>query len=168
MHINFVIVLIAALVPMLIGFIWYNPKVLGNAWMNAAEVSPDKMKGANMAVIFGLSFLFSFLLAFEMQFLVIHQFSVYSMLNHYIDVRNPQYSVDVVNYVNDMMVKYGDEFRTFRHGALHGTIAGILLVLPVIGINALFERKSFKYIAINVGYWIISMALMGGLICAYP
>jgi hypothetical protein len=31
----------------------------------------------------------------------------------------------------------------------------------------LFERKGFRYIAINGGYWIISMALMGGIICAF-
>ena len=168
MHINFLIVLVAALVPMLMGFIWYNPKVLGNAWMKAAEVTQEKMKGANMAVIFIMAFVFSFLLAFEMQFLVIHQFSVYSMLNHYIDPANPNYSVDVVNYLKEMMDKYGNEFRTFKHGALHGTIAGFLIALPIMGTNALFERKGFKYIAINAGFWIINLALMGGIICAFP
>jgi hypothetical protein len=136
--------------------------------MKAAEVSEEKMKGANMAVIFILAFVFSFLLAFEMQFVVIHQFHVYSILNHYIDPHNASYSEDVVNYLKEMMDKYGNEFRTFKHGALHGTIAGFLLVLPVLGINALFERKGFKYIAINVGFWIINLAIMGGIICAFP
>lgn len=161
-------VLVAALVPMIMGFIWYNPKVLGTAWMKAAEVSEEKMKGANMAVIFIMAFVFSFLLAFEMQFVVIHQWSVYSLLNHYIDPASRQYSIDVVNYLKEMMDKYGNEFRTFKHGALHGTIAGFLLVLPVLGTNALFERKGFKYIAINVGYWIVNLAIMGGIICAFP
>lgn len=103
MHINFIIVLIAALVPMIIGFIYYNPKTLGAAWMKAAEVSEEKMKGANMLVIFGVSLLLSFLLAFELQFLAIHQFSVYSMLNHYIDPHQANYSEDVVKYLADMM-----------------------------------------------------------------
>jgi hypothetical protein len=31
MDINFLAVLVASLVPMAIGFIWYNPKVLGTA-----------------------------------------------------------------------------------------------------------------------------------------
>ena len=47
------------------------------------------------------------------------------------------------------MADYGDAFRTFKHGALHGTIAGIFIALPIIGTNALFERKSAKYIFIN-------------------
>ena len=168
MHLNFPMILVAALVPMIMGFIWYNPKVLGTAWMKAADVSQEKMKGANMAVIFILAFVFSFLLAFEMQFVVIHQFHVYSMLNHFLDTNNPSYSPDVVNYVKDMMDKYGNEFRTFKHGALHGTIAALLLVLPVMGTNALFERKGFKYIAINMGFWIINLAIMGGIVCAFP
>jgi hypothetical protein len=42
---------------------------------------------------------------------------------------------------------------------------GLLIVLPIMGTNALFERKSFKYVLINVGYWTISLALMGGILC---
>jgi hypothetical protein len=46
--------LVAALVPMLIGFIWYNPKVLGNVWMKAADMTDEKVKGGNVPVIFGV------------------------------------------------------------------------------------------------------------------
>lgn len=66
------------------------------------------------------------------------------------------------------MDKYGNNFRTFKHGAFHGTIGGFFFATPVLCINALFERKSFIYIAINAGYWIITLALMGGVICAFP
>jgi len=61
----------------------------------------------------------------------------------------------------------GNSYRTFKHGAFHGTIAGIVLALPVISVGAMFERRGFKYIAIHAGYWIVSMALMGGIVCAY-
>ena len=161
---NFLILLLAALVPMVMGFIWYNPKVLGTAWMNASGVTQDKMKGANMPVIFGVSFLLSFLLAFAIQFIVIHQWGVFSC------VATPentgpasQLGMDFANF----MGKYGHNFRTFKHGAFHGTLAGITIALPILGTNALFERKGFKYIMINVGYWTITMALMGGIICQF-
>ena len=65
MNVNFLAVLVAALVPMLVGFIWYNPKVLGNAWMQACGLTEEKMKGANMAVVFGVSLILSFLLSFS-------------------------------------------------------------------------------------------------------
>lgn len=165
MHINFLVLLIAAVVPMIVGFIWYNPKTLGTAWMKAAEVSEDKMKGANMALIFVLSFVFAYLLAMAEQFMVIHQYHVYSIFQGDPTMSDPNSATSLM--INDFMAKYGNNFRTFKHGALHGTIAGLFVALPIIGTNALFERKSFKYIFINAGYWTITLALMGGVICAF-
>lgn len=65
------------------------------------------------------------------------------------------------------MDDYGNAFRTFKHGVIHGIIAGIFVALPIIGTNALFERKGAKYILINTGYWIVTLAIMGGIICAW-
>ena len=31
----------------------------------------------------------------------------------------------------------------------------------------MYERKSLKYIAINSGYWILTWAIMGGIISAW-
>lgn len=67
----------------------------------------------------------------------------------------------------NLMENYGDNFRTFKHGAFHGTIISLLLVLPVLATNALFERKGFKYIAINWGYWAVTLTLMGGTVCQF-
>jgi len=61
----------------------------------------------------------------------------------------------------------GSPFMTFKHGALHGSMLGLLVAMPVFATNALFEQKSFKYVAINAGYWIVTMALMGGIINAW-
>lgn len=165
MNINFVVVLVAALIPLVVGFIWYNPKTFGNAWMKAADISEEKMKGANMIGIFALTFLLSFFLAMAMQFMVIHQWHIYSILANEADLKNPDSELSL--WVKDFMTKYGSNFRTFKHGAFHGTIAGFMVALPILGINALFERKGFKYIAINAGFWIVCMALMGGILCAY-
>ena len=165
MHPNFLILLLAALVPMVMGFIWYNPKVMGTAWMNATGLTDEKMKGANMPVIFGVSFLLSFFLAFGLQFIVIHQWGVASALSTDPSITDP--TSELGGYFANFMAKYGNNFRTFKHGALHGTMTGILMALPILGTNALFERKGFKYIMINVGYWTITMALMGGIICQF-
>lgn len=165
---NFLIILLAALIPMVTGFIWYNPNVLGKAWMEAAEVTEDKMKGANMAVVFGVSFLLSFVLAFSIQFMVIHQWSIYSIFAGAEDqaaMMDPNSEQSL--YLKNFMEKYGNHFRTFKHGAFHGTLFGLTVVLSILGTNALFERKGFKYIAINVGYWMLTIALMGGVICAF-
>ena len=166
MDINFLAVLVAALVPMVIGFIWYNPKVLGNAWMQAAGLNEEKLKGANMAVIFGVSFVLSFLLAFFIQPMVIHQFHVASVFYDYQeqlkDITSPEGSL--YKQVLDLV---GNGHRTFGHGMLHGVMGGLFVVMPIIATGSMFERKSFKYIAINAGYWIICMGIMGGIVSAW-
>jgi len=166
MHINFLAVLVAALVPMIMGFIWYNPKVLGNAWMQAAGLNEEKLKGSNMAVIFGVSFVLSFLLAFFIQPMVIHQFHVASVFYDYQeqikDVTSPEGSL--YKQVLDLV---GNGHRTFGHGMLHGVMGGLFVAMPIIATGSMFERKGFKYIAINAGYWIICMGIMGGIVSAW-
>lgn len=161
---NFLAVLVAALVPMIMGFIWYNPKTLGGAWQKEAGISDDKMKGANMALVFGVSFVLSFLLAFSLQFMVIHQYHFGSMLFK-TTFEDPNTEIGAM--YSTIMEQFGSSYRTFKHGALHGTISGLFVATPIMATNALFERKSFKYIAINCGYWIICMAIMGGILSAW-
>lgn len=161
MQMNWTILLLTAIIPMVMGFIWYNPKVFGKSRMNATGLTEDKMKGANMALIFTLSYIFSFMFAMYLYAgVVIHQNHIYSIF------ANDQ-STEATAYVKDFMDKYGNNFRTFKHGAFHGVLLGLLLILPVVATNAMFERRGFKYIAINVGYWTVCAALMGGMICAY-
>lgn len=166
MNINFLAVLVAALVPMVMGFIWYNPKTLGGAWMKEAGVTEETMKGANMAVIFGVSFVLSFLLAFFIQPMVIHQFHVASVFYDYReqikDVATPEGAL-----FKQVMDLVGMGHRTFGHGVLHGVMGGLFVAMPIIATNAMFERKSFKYIAISAGFWIINMGIMGGIVSAW-
>jgi hypothetical protein len=134
--------------------------------MKATGVTPESAKGANMPLIFGLTYLFSFMLAMAMNFLVIHQFHVMSIMMH-----EPGFGTDPNSeasiYFSNFMAHHGTSFRSFGHGAVHGFLSSLFIVLPVVAINALFEMKSFKYIAINVGFFVVSMILMGGIICQF-
>lgn len=166
MEFNFLIIPLAAIIPLLVGMVWYNPKVFGTAWMKSTGLTEEQLRsGANMAKIFGLTYLFSLMVAFGLSSMVIHQMHMYSIFANEPGMADKTSEVSI--YFNDFMSKYGGVFRTFKHGAFHGTLAGILLALPIIGVPALFERKSAKYIFINAGFWIVSMALMGGVICQF-
>lgn len=155
----FVTSLIAGLIPLLVGFIWYNPKVFGNAWMKAAGLTEESMKGANMALIFGLTYVFSVMLSFFMLTIVRHEMGMFSFINGA--------STEVADMAKAILVAVGDRYSTFKHGALHGTITSVFFVLPVLGINALFERKGAKYIFVNLGYWVVTLALVGGVMCQF-
>ena len=163
---NFIAILVASVVPLIVGFIWYNPKVFGTVWMNESGVTEEKMKNANMARIFILSFVFSFLFAMGATQLVIHQNHFHSVL-----MEEPGYEEtgsELQNYVDDyFMDKYGNNFRTFKHGMAHGFFSGIFILLPIIAINALFERKSWKYILINLGYWVVTLIIVGGIVAGW-
>ncbi len=159
MEINFLAILVAAVSALVVGFVWYNPKVFGTAWMKAADMTDEKIKGANMGKIFAMAFIFAILLAMSMLTLTIHQTGAMGMVGGDIENALPSYSA--------FMADYGVAHRTFGHGALHGFFAAIFIVLPVLGTNALFERKGAKYILINSGYWMVVMAIMGAIICGW-
>lgn len=161
MEFNFLAVLVAALVPMVLGFIWYGPMLFQKAWMRESGMTEEKMKGSNMGVIFGLSFVLALLLAFFVQFLAIHQTGVLSLIG------GDPTAEGVLPSFQAFMDDYGSDFRTFKHGVLHGAIAGIFFVFPIMATNGMFERKSWKLTFINVGYWTLALALMGGIVCAW-
>ena len=58
MEINWIAIAVSALIPLVIGAIWYNPKVLGKAWMQASGVTEEQVQSGNMLVIFGLTYVF--------------------------------------------------------------------------------------------------------------
>ncbi len=165
-EINFLAVLLSALIPLLVGVIYYHPKVFGTIWMKSAGVSPDAQKKANMIIVFSKMILVSIPLAFLMQFLVIHQFHFFSMLAN--DPSIATLGSPLNTFFTETMSKYGMEFRTFKHGVFHGAFSGLLLALPIITINSLFENKNWKYILVHTFYWIIVLGLMGGVISAFP
>ncbi|APY10973.1 hypothetical protein BWZ22_06835 [Seonamhaeicola sp. S2-3] len=156
---NFPAIIVAAVSALVVGFIWYNPKVFGTAWMKAADMTEEKIQGANMAKIFGLALFFAFLLSTALPGIVIHQMGALSLVGGDPSTALPSYDA--------FMADYADAFRTFKHGVLHGALSGVFIALPILGTNALFERKSAKYIFINSGYWIVTLAIMGGIICAW-
>jgi len=134
MSINWLSVLIAALIPMVMGFIYYSPKVLGNVWMNSIGLKPEDAKKSNMVILFGVSFLMSLLLS---QFIL--------------------YNVD--GPCQDM-----PQFDSFKHGAFHGLLLSTMVAAPVMITNGLFELRKWKTMLINVVYWVICMVLMGGIL----
>jgi hypothetical protein len=161
MEFNYLAVLVAAVVPMVVGFLWYNPKLFGNVWMREAGMTEEKMRSVNMGVIFGVSFVLAILLSFFTQVLTIHQMGAIGMIGGDPALEGVLPSFQA--FIDD----YGNTFRTYRHGALHGFMAGIFIVLPIIGINGMFERQSWKHILINVGYWTVTLTIMGAIVCGW-
>ncbi|MCB9313057.1 MAG: DUF1761 domain-containing protein, partial [Lewinellaceae bacterium] len=117
METNWIALLVAAVIPLVIGGLWYHPKVMGTAWMKASGITEEQIRSGNMAKIFGLTFLFSLMLATFMNVLVIHQYAINSILVNEPGFGDPNSEVGM--YIADFMARYGTNFRTFSHGATH-------------------------------------------------
>jgi hypothetical protein len=163
---NWIAILPTCLIPLLIGFIYYHPKVLGNTWMKIAGMNEESMKNANMGKIFGFTLLFGVLLSVFILPTVLHAMHAFSLISPAgggpADPNSPGFQD-----AQAFLAKYGGNFRTFKHGVLHGVLSALMGIWPTLGIVSLFERKGWKYTAIHLGYWVITLGLMGGVICAY-
>ena len=65
-RLNWLAVIVAAFSNFLIGGLWYSPILFGKGWMNENKFSDDDLKRGNLPKIFVLTFLFSFVMAFNL------------------------------------------------------------------------------------------------------
>ena len=123
-EVNYFAVIAAAVATFVLGALWYSPALFGKAWQREAGVSEAQMKNANMAMIFGLTFVLSLIAAW-----------VFAL---FLGPRPP------------MSLGLGAGFS-----------AGLCWVAASLGINYLFERKSFKLWLINGGYHTLQFTIIG-------
>jgi hypothetical protein len=160
MQFNWWLFFVTALIPLVVGFVWYSPKVFGNSWMKINGFTEDDLKGQNMLKVFLITYFLGLLFSTAAMVMTIHQMGYTSI---FADDNTPETAA----MIQDFLAKYGHKYRSFGHGAVHATIFTLFLILPVIAINAMFERRGWKYIAIHTGYWLVTFILIGGIICAY-
>jgi len=161
---NWYMFFIVALIPTLVGMVYYNKNVMGNTWMKVNGFTEDSIKAnnVNMPILMISSYLLAVLASFFLSSIVIHQGAFFSLM--YPEALESGSEAQAL--INDMMTKYGDRHRGFAHGAIHGGMVSVFFILPIIAINALFEMRGWKYILIHFFYWLISLVLMGGVLCA--
>ena len=109
-----------------VGAIWYGV-MFGKKWQKAAGLSDEDLVGGNMALIFGLTFLFEMLIAMVLWHLIVR--------------------TDAAPHVVMMMAM--------------GFAVGIMI--PAVGINYLYQRKSLTLFAIDSAHFVLGMAAMGGV-----
>ena len=62
-EVNYLAVLAAAVATFALRGLWYSPALFGKAWQREAGVTEEKMKSANMPLIFGLTFVLALIAA---------------------------------------------------------------------------------------------------------
>lgn len=162
MH-HLIVLLVAALVPLVVGAAWYSPMLFAKPWMAAVGITPEQQRQGNMLLnMLGL-YVLSILVASGLQFMVIHQWHMASILMNEPGFKNR--TGDTFMMYQNFMHTYGSRFRSYRHGAFHGTLAAFAFALPLIGSSAIFEKRGIKYVLITFGFWLINFIIMGAIIC---
>lgn len=154
-----------ALIPLAVGFVYYGPMGFHKTWQKEAGLSDEQIAGGNMGKIFGLSLLYSFLVACFVPIFTIHQtalsgmFGTSAMDQWMVQGSELMTKLDEINALTGLY----EHHLHFGHGAFHGLLFSLFFVGPIFWVNGLFERKSWKYMLIHTGYWAICLALMGGV-----
>lgn len=125
-EINLLAVALGAGAFFVVGALWYGV-LFGRAWQRAAGLSDEAIKGGNMALIFGLTFLFELLIALT----VWHSIARGAASDRGV-----------------MMMAVG---------------FGAAIMVPAIGINYLYLRKTLTHFLIDTGHIVVGMAAMGAV-----
>lgn len=160
---NFWLFFIVGLIPLIVGALYYSEALLGKKWMQLNGFTAEFLKEGNPIVLFGTTYLLSVLVAFAFSGVVVHQTSFFQSMMPDVMVEGSSAQA----HFEELMALYGNNYRNLKHGAIHGLLFSVLFVLPLIAINALFERKKWSYIFIHFGYWLITLTLMGAVMSAY-
>ena len=143
---NFAAIAVATLIPMIMGFLYYHPAVLGKLWMKANGFTPESIGKGPKPILYLLALVASFFLA---NFL-------WSNVTGTGGVEQSQ-----------VVAPDGHSYVTFGHGVVHGIIFAITVLFPIFATMAIFEKRSFLWAFVNWGYWALTVILMCGLLSAW-
>lgn len=159
---NWLIIPIAAFLPLILGFVWYHPQVLGT---KLAQITGEPLVQNRSFGKMALIYLFSIVLAYILTLMSVHQSAIFQLffMDPELANANSEYNV----FINDFLAKYGDRHRSFGHGVVHGAEAGLMFGLAFFGITTLMQNKPLKLIWIHLVFWILCCGLMAGVTCAF-
>ncbi len=137
--VNYLAILVGAIVNMAIGFIWYGP-LFGKKWMELSKMDEKKMKqmgGANPMQAYVVAFIGALLLVgvFAHTFVFVHAFF------------NGERLMDALQTAFWIWLGF---------------------IVPV-GLNSVvFDSKPFKLFLLHTGYYLVTLLAVGAVIAMMP
>lgn len=130
--INYLMILVAGIVNMAIGFLWYSPMLFEKPWMKLTGLTREKMKSSmkDLPKIMITSFIASLVMAFCLRHSVVYG--------------------GAYNGVSGVPL-----------GLMTGFFTWLGFIMPVQLTNVLFERLPFKLFLIHTGYHLVAILAMG-------
>ncbi len=157
---NWLLLSLTSLVPIIVAYLWFNPSVYNRIFKgwNLSQFN-IRWTPSSICILLVLGFMYSITLSYQ----VIHQLHFQSLLMNEVGFMNQEGSAykDLV-YIFEL---YGKNFRSFRHGAFHGLLNSIFIVLPILIYGRFASGSSWYSVFFQWLFWAICGVTMGGLIC---
>ena len=136
-NVNLLAVLVAAIVMMVLGFVWYSQFAFGKMWMgemgmSAKSMADKKKMKQNMPVTFGIMFIGTLVMAY--------------VLAH------------IVSYT---------QAKTVLEGAQAGFWVWLGFVAPTMLSAVLFSGKSVKLYIIDTAHVLVGLLVMGAILAVW-
>lgn len=130
--VNVLAVLVAAVLNMVAGALWYSPLLFARQWVALSGVSEERMREVAGIRAYGLLFAASLVMAFVLAQIVI-----------------------------------ATQSKTIFDGLQAGFLVWLGFVATTSGANYLFEGRPRRLFAINTGYALVALMLMGALLAVW-
>lgn len=131
-EVNYLAILVAGVVSMAVGFLWYGPMLFGKPWMKLMGHTEEGMKKAQKEM--GKTYAISFALTLIMAYVLFHVMTLSENFFHY---------------------------GRLETGCITAFWMWFGFVMPVQATDTLFGGKRKKLVAINAGYQLVSLLAMG-------
>jgi hypothetical protein len=130
--VNFIAVLLAAIIATVLGFLWYSPMVLGKPWMKEKGLTAEKLKKdqKEMGKYYALSFVMSLITAY--------------VLAHVMGLSE--------NFFN---------YPALQTGLTTAFWMWLGFVMPTQLTAAIFGDKNWKLFGIDTGYQLVALIGIG-------
>lgn len=131
-EVNYISILVAGIVSMVLGFLWYGPFVLGKVWMKEKGLTEEKLKKdqSQMGIYYGLSFLVSLVTAY------------------------------VLFHIMTLSMAFFD-YPKLQTGLTSAFWVWLGFMMPVQLTATIFGNKNWKLFGIDTGYQLVSILGMG-------
>lgn len=128
----------AVIAQMLIGYIWFHPKVMGTYWAKANGLDFESLRPTHLHRAMLFTLLYTLLFTFFLK----------------INVTGPGQDI----------APDGHSYITFQHGLVHACILTLMVIVPVFGTPAQYEKRNWNWAICHVGYWFLRMAVACGIL----
>jgi hypothetical protein len=125
-ELNWIAILVAAFVPMVLGALWYSPMLFARPWMRAVGRTPEEISGASLG--YAISAI----------------------------------GAVVTSYVLARIVRWA-EVDDLLNGALVGLLVWLGFVATVLAVNTWFGGRPRALWAIDAGYQLVALLIMGAI-----